>query len=380
MDSSNSPSAPGTRITEYDSDATDEQSWDLVGSTHLKEAGGSYVGALELAVRSLKQQKSADPDAVEPDPDAVETAQEAAPVQEAARLPSPGEIVYRVDGKCFHISNTISTDTVLGPWIWEKVRQALGNVSLETAWRTRIEDLRCFSLPGPWPFAVVPCTRFSSLGRDFTREAWLDEVQRTIDASQTFLRLKGVTDPALIYPWVRVQSSTKLFSFAPDDIPIGVFHGWTYATNPSLRLRELQHFLRALSPGMDVWFVSIGVDGLTTAVQNLYLLRYWYPFLRFHLAILEKPLFPLFRNGRVDNQNGLDLCPARPEVQGIRVRIFSFDNLLDPEVAGLDLELRLLWETITDAKNHVIDESYSFTKGRNRFPVRSGGNRFVVPR
>lgn len=96
MDSSNSPSVPDTGITDYDSDATDEQSWDLVGATNLTEAGGSYVAALELTVRSLQKLKPADTEVVQP---LVESVQEAAP---------PGEIVYRVDGKSFPISKPYS--------------------------------------------------------------------------------------------------------------------------------------------------------------------------------------------------------------------------------------------------------------------------------
>lgn len=212
-----------------------------------------------------------------------------------------------------------------------------------------------------------------------SRELWLDEVQRAVDASQTFLRFKAVTDPALVFPFLRVESSTKRFRFGPYEVGGSWIREWQWILNSNLRLRELQHFLRALSPGMDVWFVSIGIDGLTTEVQNLYLLCQWYPFLRFHLAILEKPGFPLFRNGLKD-QNGLDLCPPRPEVQGMRIRIFSFDNLLDPQASGLNLELRMLWQVITDAKINHQKSLYGFTHGRNGFSVRSGGTRFVVPR
>lgn len=61
MDCSNSPSSPDTDITDYDSDVTEVQCWDLVGPANLREADGSYLAALELAVHSLQKPKPDDP-------------------------------------------------------------------------------------------------------------------------------------------------------------------------------------------------------------------------------------------------------------------------------------------------------------------------------
>lgn len=205
--------------------------------------------------------------------------------------------------------------------------------------------------------------------RDLSKQSWLDEVQRAVDASQTFLRFKAVTVPAIIFPWIRVQSSTQRFRFGPHEATHGVRSTWTRASNPALRLRELQHFLRALPPGLDVWFLSIGIDGFTTELLNLSQVRQWYPFLRFHLAVLERPGFPRFRRGLANGRHGVDLCPARPEVGDMRIRVFSFDGLLDAQATGLVFELCTLWRIVTEAKINRQDRLFGFTTGRNRFPV-----------
>lgn len=211
------------------------------------------------------------------------------------------------------------------------------------------------------------------MDRDFSKPSWLDEVQRAVDTSQTFLRFKAVTSPVILFPWIRVQSSTQRFTFGPHEATHGVRSTWTLVQNPALRLRELQHFLRALPPGLDVWFLSTGIDGFTTELLNLLQLRQWYPLLRFNLAVLERYGFPRFRNGLVNGRNGVDLCPARPEVGGMRIRVFSFDGLLDAQAGGLDFELCMLWRVITEAKINGRKDLYSFTTGRNRIPVVPDG-------
>lgn len=40
---------------------------------------------------------------------------------------------------------------------------------------------------------------------------------------------------------------------------------------PAPRLQELQRFLRALPQGLVIWFLSIGIDRLTTELLNLFI-------------------------------------------------------------------------------------------------------------
>lgn len=117
------------------------------------------------------------------------------------------------------MSVTAGTDTALGPWIWERVERAAGEkwCSINT-WRICPAGIPRINLRGPWPCAVVACTRFSSMSRDLSRDGWLDEVRRGFEASQTFLRFKAVTSPAIIFPWIRVQSSSNRFTFGPHEV------------------------------------------------------------------------------------------------------------------------------------------------------------------
>lgn len=53
MDCSNLPASSNADV-DYDSDVTEVQCWELVGSANLRGADGSYLAALELAVHSLQ--------------------------------------------------------------------------------------------------------------------------------------------------------------------------------------------------------------------------------------------------------------------------------------------------------------------------------------
>lgn len=62
----------------------------------------------------------------------------------------------------------------------------------------------------------------------------------------------------------------------------------------------------------------------------------------------------------------------------MRIRVFSFDHLLDVHPTGADFELCMLWRVIRESKLNNQKRLYSFTNGRNRIAVAPGAREFTT--
>lgn len=231
---------------------------------------------------------------------------------------------------------------------------------------------------GPFPVrtVIIVAIRFSR-GSDLSKEQYHIQVNRCVEAASTLIRhirsLPGQADRQfLIYPWIRSTISSA------DDWFKHVFHlakyrrGIPRTTHLSCKLKELEFVLDNVQPDTKVWWLSIGIDGLTSDVENLRKAQTRWPALDFTLAVMvHKTFLP-----NVAKFGGEDICPPRPAAAGIRIRIYSFARLLTGAHVPVDRPVRKLlavWQYINDAKLNGASYDLQLAHVRNTMAVSPGG-------
>jgi hypothetical protein len=245
------------------------------------------------------------------------------------------------------------------------------------AWASKVTALVKAYGPFPDRIVIIVSIRYSQ-GRDLSKEQYEACVQRCMEAASTLIRhirsLEGQENRQfLIYPWIRscISSTSNWFAtvFQPTYFPRGI----PRTTTPACRYRELEFVLDNLAPGTGVWWLSIGLDALTTDVENLRKVQIRWPTPDFTLAIMVHQTF----SPNTADFGSEDICPPRPAASGMRIRIYSFAKLLTGAHNLGDAPVRKLlavWQHISDGKQgRRRDYDKTLTMLRNTMPVSPGG-------
>lgn len=231
---------------------------------------------------------------------------------------------------------------------------------------------------GPFPerIVIIVAIRYSR-GTDMSTEQYDREVARCVEAASTLIRLirslPGQADRQfLIYPWIRcnISSTNNWFArrFNLENYP----HGIPRTTSLSCRLKELEFVLDNVQPDTKVWWLSIGIDGLTTDIENLRKVQTRWPAPEFTLAVIVHGRFlpDVWQFGAED------ICPSRPAAAGIRIRIYSFARLLTGAHPLVDRPARKLLAVlryINDGKLNGANYDKFLALHRNTMPVSPAG-------
>lgn len=231
---------------------------------------------------------------------------------------------------------------------------------------------------GPFPVrtVIIVAIRFSR-GSDLSKEQYHTQVNRCVEAASTLIRhirsLPGQADRQfLIYPWIRtnISSANDWFKYV---FNLAKYRrGIPRTTHLSCKLKELEFVLDNVQPDTKVWWLSIGIDGLTTDIENLRRVQTRWPALDFTLAVMvHKTFLP-----NVAKFGGEDICPPRPAAAGIRIRIYSFARLLTGAHVPVDRPARKLlavFRHINDGKLSGASYDLQLAHVRNTMPVSPGG-------
>lgn len=227
---------------------------------------------------------------------------------------------------------------------------------------------------GPFPerSVIIVCIRYSR-GQDMGQEQYDLLVQRCVEAASTLIcQIRSQEGQAnrqfLIYPWIRSQISSTDNWFKTPFRQTSFRNGVPRTTTASCRLQELVFVLDNVRPTTEIWWLSIGIDALTTDVENLRKAQDLWPGLHFTLAVMVHARFA----PSVDEFGDGDICPPRPACGGMRIRIYSFARLLTG-TRPLSEKLLAIWRHINVAKlsGQRYDRYLAF--GRNVMPVSPGG-------
>ncbi|KAL2272868.1 hypothetical protein FJTKL_05933 [Diaporthe vaccinii] len=250
--------------------------------------------------------------------------------------------------------------------------QARHYVSLD-GWTSKVTALVEAYGPFPERTVIIVCIRYSR-GRELGKEQYDSCVQRCVDAASTLIghirSQPGQADRQfLIYPWIRAAISSTDDWYKPRFHPTGYSSGIPRTTNSSCRLKELEFVLNNVQPNTEVWWLSIGIDALTTDIANLRRARSRWPAPDFTLAVMvHKNFLP-----NTAAFGTLDICPPRPAASGMRIRIYSFASLLpgahDLGDSPAARTLLAVWQYMNDAKLDKTSYDRNLTLNRNIMPV-----------
>ncbi|KAG6357915.1 hypothetical protein INS49_013798 [Diaporthe citri] len=140
-------------------------------------------------------------------------------------------------------------------------------------WPTKVTALVKAYGPFPERTVIIVSIRHSR-GTDMTKEQYDRNVARCVEAASTLIRhirsLGGQENRQfLIYHWIRtvIGSADDWFMMS---FYLNMFrNGIPRTMLSSCRLKELEFVLDNLQPNTAVWWLSIGIDALTTDIENL---------------------------------------------------------------------------------------------------------------
>lgn len=255
--------------------------------------------------------------------------------------------------------------------LWE----ARHNLSLD-AWTSKVTAMVKRYGPFPDRVVIIVSIRYSR-GIDLTKEQYDQQVDRCVEAASTLIRhirsLPGQENRQfLIFPWIRSNISSA-YDFFMNPFVLSKFrNGIPRTMRSSCKLKELEFVLDNVQPNTPVYWLSIGIDGLTTDVENLRRVQTRWPALDFTLAVMvHKTFLP-----NVTKFGFEDICPPRPAASGMKIRIYSFARMLTGVDDIRDASARKLlavWQYINDAKLNGTGYDRLLTHVRNTMPVSPGG-------